>query len=44
MIYVMNTDKDSYKSTATEMLPHINVGSGLDLSMAVLTETISGYN
>jgi GDP-L-fucose synthase len=46
-VYVMNLDKDIYMSKTSEMISHINVGSGVDITIAELARCISkviGYN
>ena len=46
-VYVMNLDKDIYMSKTSEMISHINVGSGIDITIAELARCISkviGYN
>ena len=46
-IYVMNLEQGKYKKHTHEMLGHINVGSGVDVSIKELTETIAkitGYS
>ena len=40
-IYVMNLDKENYKRKTNEMLSHINVGTGQDLTIKELTEKIA---
>lgn len=41
-VYVMNLDKSSYDSNTQVMLSHINVGSGVDCTIAELAQTIAG--
>ena len=40
-IYVMNLDKETYQSQTKPMLSHINVGTGQDLTIKQLAETIA---
>ena len=40
-IYLMNLSKDKYKDATSEMLSHINVGTGKDCSIKELAEIIS---
>ena len=40
-IYVMNLDKDLYDKNTESMLSHINVGSGVDCSIAELAELVA---
>jgi len=40
-IYVMNLDKETYHSQTKPMLSHINVGTGQDLTIKQLAETIA---
>jgi GDP-L-fucose synthase len=46
-VYVMNLDKTIYQSHASAMLSHLNVGSGVEVSIKQLAETIKkviGYD
>ena len=46
-IFVMNIDQKKYQKETSSMLSHINVGSGLDVSIKELTHIIArviGYN
>lgn len=46
-IFVMNIDQKKYQKETSPMLSHINVGSGLDVSIKELTDIIArviGYN
>lgn len=46
-IYVMNLSNDVYKLNTTEMLSHINVGTGVDCTIRELVETVAkvvGFN
>lgn len=40
-IFVMNLDEGTYKSSTQPMLSHINIGTGLDVSIAELVDMIS---
>jgi GDP-L-fucose synthase len=40
-VYVMNLDKNIYNQHTTEMMSHINVGFGSDLSINELSKTIA---
>jgi GDP-L-fucose synthase len=40
-IYVMNEEVETYKRFTSPMLSHLNVGSGVDLSIKELTNTIA---
>ena len=46
-IFVMNLDREEYKDNTREMLSHINVGTGVDCTIAELASTIAsvvGFN
>ena len=46
-IFVLQLDQKSYKSNTNPMLSHINVGTGVDITIRELAETISrvvGYS
>jgi GDP-L-fucose synthase len=40
-IFVMNLDKERYKSITSPMLSHVNVGTGLDCTIKELVETVA---
>ena len=40
-MYVLNLDKSIYKTNTKSMLSHINIGSGIDITIRELAETIS---
>jgi GDP-L-fucose synthase len=40
-VYVMNLDKKMYQQSTKSMLSHINVGTGKDLTIKKLAETIA---
>ena len=40
-VYIMNLDYDEYKKNIDEMVSHINIGSGIDISISELAELIS---
>ncbi|MBF0265782.1 MAG: GDP-L-fucose synthase [Gammaproteobacteria bacterium] len=39
-VYVMELDKEKYQDNTLPMLSHINIGSGIDLSIKELAETV----
>lgn len=41
-LFVMNLDRASYTANTQPMLSHINVGSGVDVSIRELAETLAG--
>lgn len=41
-LYVMGLSKEAYQSETDNMLSHVNVGSGVDVSIKELAETIKG--
>jgi len=46
-LFVMQLDDDTYKSNTREMLSHINIGTGMDCSIAEMAETVKrvvGFN
>ena len=40
-VFVMNLDRETYKSNTQEMLSHINVGTGVDCTIAELASTLA---
>ena len=46
-VFVMNLDRETYKNNTQEMLSHINVGTGVDCTIAELASTLAnviGFN
>lgn len=39
-LFVLQLDDDTYKSNTREMLSHINIGAGMDCSIAEMAETV----
>lgn len=40
-VFVMNLDRETYKNNTQEMLSHINVGTGVDCTIAELASTLA---
>ncbi|MGB2255272.1 MAG: GDP-L-fucose synthase [Spongiibacter marinus] len=40
-VFVMNLDRETYKNNTREMLSHINVGTGIDCTIAELASTLA---